>query len=320
MNTFKWLLKREFWEHKGGFFWLPIVVGAIMTVIIAASLLFVVLGMQGGMKINGVAISSLAGVVGPEQKAEFASSLINGYAGLTMPILIALSICIFFFCLGALYDERRDRSVLFWKSLPLSDTATVLSKVAMALGVAPAIALAVATLTAIVAGFLICVAGAASGVNLFGEMLGSPGAYLAPLQMAAILPIYALWALPTIGWLMMVSAWARTKPLLWAIGVPIMTGTLLTWINVMFQFGWNMAWFWKNIIGRLLISVMPGSWLGSPRAALPSADAMRASSAMSDMLSHSWGLLAAPNLWIGVAIGAAMIYAAIRLRGSRDEG
>ena len=320
MNTFKWLLKREFWEHKGGFFWLPIVVGAIMTVIIAASLLFTVLGMQGGMKINGVAISSLAGVVGPEQKAEFASSLINGYAGLTMPILIALSICIFFFCLGALYDERRDRSVLFWKSLPLSDTATVLSKVAMALGVAPAIALAVATLTAIVAGFLICVAGAASGVNLFGEMLGNPGAYLAPLQMAAILPIYALWALPTIGWLMMVSAWARTKPLLWAIGVPIMTGTLLTWINVMFQFGWNMAWFWKNIIGRLLISVMPGSWLGSPRAALPSGDAMRATSAMSDMLSHSWGLLAAPDIWIGVAIGAAMTYAAIRLRGSRDEG
>ena len=195
MNTFKWLLKREFWEHKGGFFWTPVVVGALMTTFIAVSLVIAVLGLSNGMQINGVEVSNLANVVTPLQRTEFASRLVSGYTGLSMPIFIALGFCVFFFCLGALYDERRDRSVLFWKSLPLSDTATVLSKVAMALGVAPAIALAVATLTAIVAGFLICVAGAASGVNLFGEMLGSPGAYLAPLQMAAILPIYALWAL-----------------------------------------------------------------------------------------------------------------------------
>ncbi len=320
MNTFKWLLKREFWEHKGGFFWLPIVVGAIMTAFIAVSLLIVSLGMRGGMKINGVAVSSLADAAGPEQKAAFASSLVNGYAGLTIPILIALSICIFFFCLGALYDERKDRSVLFWKSLPLSDHAIVLSKVAMALVVAPVIAIVVAVLTAVVAGFMICVAAAVAGVNIFGAVLGNPDAYLAPLQLAAVLPVYALWALPTIGWLLMVSAWARTKPLLWAIGVPIMTGTLLTWINAMFQFGWNMGWFWKNIIGRLLGSVLPGSWLGTQGQALPSGEALRASSAMSDIFSHSWQVLAAPGIWIGMALGAAMIYAAIRLRGWRDEG
>ncbi len=52
MNTFKWLLKREFWEHKGGFFWLPIVVGAIMTAFIAVSLGFALLGLKGGVKIN----------------------------------------------------------------------------------------------------------------------------------------------------------------------------------------------------------------------------------------------------------------------------
>ena len=320
MNTFKWLLRREFWEHKGGFFWLPIVVGAVMTAFIMVSLLMGVAGLKHGMTINGVAVSSLVDIVGPGNKAEFASRVVNGYAALTMPILIALSICVFFFCLGTLYDERKDRSVLFWKSLPLSDTATVLSKVAMALGVAPAIALAAATLTAIVAAFLICAAAAVAGLNIFGEVLGNSATYLAPVQMAAVLPIYALWALPTVGWLLMVSAWSRTKPLLWAIGVPVMTGTLLTWINAMFQFDWNMGWFWKNIIGRLLGSILPGSWLGSQGPALPGDEVMRASNAMSDILSHSWQLLAAPNIWIGAALGAVMLYAAIRLRGWRDEG
>lgn len=320
MNTFKWLLKREFWEHKGGFFWMPLIVGGIMTLFIAVSLLIAVLGVKDGMQINGVAVSNLANVVGPEQKADFAARLVSGYAGVSMPILLALSVCIFFFCLGALFDERKDRSVLFWKSLPVSDRATVLSKAAMALGVGPAIAVVISAFTAILAGLLICIAAAAAGVNIFGEVLSNAGIYLAPVQLAALVPIYALWALPTIGWLLMVSAWSRTKPLLWAIGVPLLTATLLSWINRMFQFSWDMGWFWKNMIGRLLASVVPGSWLGETAQSLPSEDTVRASSAMSDLLTHSWQLLGGANIWIGVALGVAMIYAAIRLRGWRDEG
>ena len=232
---------------------------------------------------------------------------------------MALSVCIFFFCLGALFDERRDRSVLFWKSLPVSDSATVLSKVVMALGVGPVIAVVISAITAILAGLLICIAAAAAGVNIFGEVLSNPGTYLAPVQLAALVPIYALWALPTIGWLLMVSAWSRTKPLLWAIGVPLLTGALLSWINGMFQFSWDMGWFWKNIIGRLLASVVPGSWLGESMQSMSNEGAMRTSGA-TDLLTQSWQLLGGVNIWIGAVLGGAMIYTAIRLRGWREEG
>ena len=320
MNTFKWLLKRECWEHKGVFFWMPIIVGAVMTIFIAISLLIATLGLKDGMEINGVAVSRLVNEASSERKAAFAAALVSRYAGLSMPILLALGVGVFFFCLGALFDERKDRSVLFWKSLPVSDSATVLSKVAMALGVAPAIALVVATITAVISGILICIGVAALGANIFGEVLSNPATYLAPLQLVALLPIYALWALPTIGWLLMVSAWARTKPLLWAIGVPLMTGVLLSWANKMFRFDWNMGWFWKDIIARLLGSVVPGSWIGQLERSLPTEDAMRNPNALSELLTQSWQLLGAPNIWIGVAVGAAMIYAAIRLRGWRDEG
>ena len=54
-----------------------------------------------------------------------------------------LGFVVFFYCLGSLYDERKDRSVLFWKSLPVSDRDTVLSKALSALVVAPTLAIAV---------------------------------------------------------------------------------------------------------------------------------------------------------------------------------
>ena len=320
MNTFTWLLKREFWEHKGGFFWTPLVVGAIMLAFIAVSLLIAVLGLGDGMQINGVAVSSMANQVTAEQKTAFALTLVAGYAGFSAPIFIALCFCVFFFCLGALFDERKDRSVLFWKSLPVSDHATVLSKVMMALGVAPVIALAVATITSTITLMLICIAAATLGVNMFGEVLGNTATYLAPFQFAALLPIFALWALPTVGWLLMVSAWARTKPLLWAIGAPVMAGILVAWANRMFRFDWNVGWFWKNVVGRLLGSLVPGSWLTEGARIAHGTGDLGGYGAFSDLLAQSWQLLAGVNVWLGAAAGIAMIYAAIRLRRWRDEG
>ena len=52
-----------------------------------------------------------------------------------------------FYCLDALHGERRDRSILFWKSLPVSDLTTVLAKASVPCRVLPprAFALALAT-------------------------------------------------------------------------------------------------------------------------------------------------------------------------------
>jgi ABC-2 type transport system permease protein len=319
MNKFTWLLKREFWEHKGAFFWTPIVVGSVMIFFIAVSLVLALSGLKGGMQINGVDVSSLANVMSASDKAEFVARFTAGYPVFAMPIFIALAFCIFFFCLGALFDERKDRSVLFWKSLPLSDSATVLSKVAMALLVAPLIALAAAIATSILLVLFICLGAAFAGVNIFSEVLSSSATYLAPLQFVGMLPIYALWALPTVGWLLMVSAWARSKPFLWAVGVPVMAGILATWLTKMLGIGWNIAWFWKHVVGRLLGSVLPGGWL---EPAMRSRGDMSANlePTLGNTLVQSWQVLGNANIWIGVAVGAAMIYAAIRLRRWRDEG
>lgn len=319
MNTMKWLVKREYWEHKGGFFWAPVVVGAIMTFFIAASLIAALaLGSKHGMHINGRQVESLSEVITAQEKAEFASGLAAGYMGTSAPLFMVLAFVVFFFCLGALFDERKDRSVLFWKSLPISDQSTVLSKLVMALGVAPLITLVVATLTAALSLLFITIAAAVSGLNIFGIVLTTPALYTTPFMVAAMLPVYIAWALPTVGWLLMVSAWARTKPFLWAVGAPVLTGALLSWFNAMFDFGWRIEWFWQHIVGRGLLSVAPGSWFAFTDVA--EGVVIRQGGDMSSIVQQSWMVFATPSLWIGAVAGAAMIYAAIRLRRWRDEG
>ena len=329
MNTMKWLVKREYWEHKGGFFWAPVVVAAIMTFFIAATMFTAVaMGTKHGFQrnvVNGVTVSTvtdLSSVMNPEQQSEAATAAAAGYMGMSAPLFLVLGFVVFFFSLSALFDERRDRSVLFWKSLPISDSATVLSKVAIALIVAPLITLVVATLMSSLLLLLACIAAAMTGLHVFGQVFGTSSLYLAPFQVAAMLPVYILWALPAVGWLLMVSAWARTKPFLWAVGAPLLAGGLLSWFNMMFGFGWNTGWFWQHIVGRGLLSVIPGGWFmhhGMVNARDVTAG-IHQNSDMGMVLTQSWRVFATLDLWIGVAAGAAMIYAAIRLRRWRDEG
>lgn len=319
-SKMKWLLKREFWEHKGGFFWAPIVVSVIVTVITAFTILVgVTQGVKSTIVINGETVTNLAERFSPEQKATAVEHLASTYMVSAVPLLFVLSFTVFFYCLSALFDERKDRSVLFWKSLPVTDGATVLSKVAVALCLAPLITLGLAIMLAIVNLTFLTIGAGAAGVNIAGELVGSTSLYMAPLQIAALFPIYVLWALPTVGWLLMVGAWARSKPFLWAVGAPLLAMGLIAWFNKMFSFGWQLEWFWLNIVGRGLLSLAPGSWfvLSGENIAVPGG---MQEPQMNSLVTLSWAQLATPNLWIGVTVGAAMIYAAIRLRRWKDEG
>ena len=333
-HKFKLLLRREFWEHKGGFFWAPIWAGAIslvltlMALVVGEVAMRRAIGAGENMQVNGVDVSVNGldlGALASRMDAGAARDFAGGVdiAALTSSLwpMVVLGFVVFFFCLGSLYDERKDRSVLFWKSLPLSDGETVLSKAVSALVVAPA--LAVAAAIASMFGFLLLV----SVFVLFHH--GNPYALVwgpgSPLKVAASLvaaiPVYALWALPTVGWLMLCSAWSRSKPFLWALLVPIFSGILVSWFNLMNVFRLDDGWYWKHMVFRGLLSVFPGSWYANPAV-------QQAMSAKVDgpgdlagaiQIGKSWALFGTADLWIGALAGAAMIYAAIRLRRWRDD-
>ena len=326
MNTMKWLVRREFWENKGSLLWAPIVAGALMVLFISATAawgLFSGKIADAGVQVDGhqVDLANMYATMSSVQKQSIAGTLASTYMAAAAPLFLMLSVVSFFYCLGALYDERRDRSILFWKSLPLSDRATVLSKLATALCVAPLITVAVATITALLLLLLGTLLMLLKGINLFGILLGNPALYLAPLQVLALLPVYALWALPTVGYLFMVSAWARSKVFLWAVGVPIMTVAILAWTNFLGNIRMDLHWFVNNVLFRGLGGLIPGAWLG-----LDSVDThliVQVGHKMIDMsglVAQSYKTLLTPEMWIGAAAGVAMIVVAIRLRRWKDEG
>jgi ABC-2 type transport system permease protein len=323
MNTMKWLIKREFWEHKGGFVWAPIVIGVILVVLTLTIVVFAGSADDVKIGISNSALKELQAADTAETRALIAKGIGNGVLVVSsVPFFLTFSLVSFFFCLGALFDERKDRSVLFWKSLPVSDAETVLSKVIVALVLAPLIALIVATAVALLQALLVS-AGAAMfgrGGQVFGLIFGSPDLYLAPARFAAMLPIYVLWALPTVGWLLLVSAWAPSKPFLWAVGVPLVMGILISMASRMHGGGLRFdEWVWREVIGRGFLSIVPGSWFSFHRAERDLVAQMQYPD-VGFMLTQSFGILASPNIWIGAALGAAMIYGAIRLRRWKDEG
>ena len=335
-HKFKLLLKREFWEHKGGFFWAPIWAGGISLVLTLMALVVAEVAgrravasgkmqIDGDVKINGLDLSALTSKMDAGDLQKLAGGIdISAVMSSAWPMVV-LAFVVFFYCLGSLYDERKDRSVLFWKSLPVSDRDTVLSKAASALLVAPLIAVGVAI--ACMFGFLLLLS---TFVLLHNgnpmTLVWGPGN---PLQLAgsmlATIPVYALWALPTVGWLLLCSAWSKSKPFLWAIMLPVFSGIFISWFDIMNLFDLESGWFWKNIVARGLLSAVPGTWFDVAHinnAHITSSEAARQIESVHQLLSlkTTYSVLLTPQLWIGAVVGAAMIYGAIRLRRWRDEG
>ena len=327
-NKMQWLIRRELWEHKGMLLWTPALIGVVMTVLgaLMAAATVAKTKMHTALIINGEEISWSTvfntRTFGP-RRTEIIDAVANNYTYTAAPLFLALGFLVFFYCLSALHDDRRDRSVLFWKSLPISDAQTVLSKAAIALLVAPLIVAAAASLTSLALILILSGVLAANGIHVFAELLATPGLYLGPLRVFGLLPVYCLWALPTVGWLLMVSSWAKSKVFLWAVGVPLLLLILTVWAGKLTQTESDVSWIQMNVIGRALLGTLPGSWYLFEPQLLPQTHALAEGGshmARIDVFSNSWSSLALPAVWLGAAAGAAMLYAAIRLRRWREEG
>lgn len=327
MKTMKWLLRREFWEHKGSMYFAPLVVAALMLAAMVGSLIFGKAVRVFNVEVNGAQVDGAAVIHGLplEMQAKLAQIATSGYLFVSAPLFLMLGVVVFWYCLGALYDERRDRSILFWKSLPISDEMSVLSKVLTAAVVSPVVTGLVAIAMSLVFLFVACTVLSFHGLNLFSRVIASPNLYLAPIGLLSLLPVYIVWALPTIGWLMLVSSWARSKVFLWAVAAPVVALLIVRWISFLIYGlepgGGPLFAGAKELVIRGLTGVIPGIWFKfttvSPETLmLPG----KAGLNVNGLITQSWASLGSLDAWIGVAAGVAMLFAAIRIRRWRDEG
>jgi ABC-2 type transport system permease protein len=321
-NKFAWLLKREFWEYRGGFLMAPLITALVMLAITLLGLFTAEFtAHQHGIHLGGMNLDGIIEHIGEGDYAKVHSAIDIGLMGMSAPIGIVFCFVVFFYLLGALYNDRADRSVLFWKSLPLSDTETVIAKIVMAALVAPALSLV--AIIALHLGFLILISIYSLMRVGFAALplLWSPAHLIALwLKLVVSIPVNALWALPTIGWLLLCSSYVRSKPFLWAVLLPVLSGFIISWVNLMQNFSLS-GWYWRNVFGRLLFSIMPFGWLPKLTVSDLPENVNDDLTVMNHVLSFDTitSALTMPSLWIGAAAGVAMIAGAVYFRRRRIE-
>jgi len=318
------LLRREIWEHRGSLVWAPLIVGGITVLLMLFGVVLAGFKIGGGevrMDLASIHINGNVTLQMLLDPANYDAQTLQGMVAgqnqnliiTAAPVFITLAFTVFFYCLGALYDDRRDRSVLFWKSLPVSEVETVLSKVLTATVIAPALAVLVAI--GVIAASLL------AQVVLVALLGGEPlkllwlttNPFRIVLAQVVWIPVYALWALPAVGWLLMCSAFARSKPFLWAVMIPVLVGLFATGLH---QFGildFNLWAAWRELVLRPFGQLFPLilTWLDLPAG-------LAWDKALIDP-GYLWRGLAQARVWIGAGVGAAMIAAAVALRRWREE-
>ena len=269
-----WSVRRELWENRS----IYIAPLAVATVALFAFSLSSILGIwEKPLRLNPAQ---------PQAPYDMA-------AGLMMLTGILVSV---FYCLDALHGERRDRSILFWKSLPVSDLTTVLAKASIPLVILPLLTI---TITFAMQWLMLLMSSAV--VLAAGQSVATLWTNLSLLRMSwlmlyHVLTAHALWPAPIYCWLLLVSGWPRRATFLWA-ALPLVA------IGGVEQIAFH-TWHFAALVGGRLIGATPTVAATSPNM-FPT----------DPMIHISPGsFLSSPGLWIGLALAAIFLAAAVRMR------
>lgn len=216
-------------------------------------------------------------------------------AGLMMLTTILVSL---FYCLDALHSERRDRSILFWKSLPVSDRTTVLAKACIPFVILPVLATVLGSALHLI---MLIVSSAVlwgSGQSVAGLWTELPWFRMSLLLFYHIITAHTLWPAPIYSWLLLVSGWARRAAFLWAT-LPVIAITALE--QLVFH-----TWHFAALVGQRLIGAGPETTITPPNV-FPT-------NPMAHIMPGMF--LANASLWIGLALAGMFLALAIRLRRS----
>ena len=277
-----WSVRRELWENRSIYI-APLAAGA--------------LGLFGFI-ISAIGLSERRRAVLLLDPTQQRVRIEMPYDMVAMMLMFTAFIVGVFYCLDALHGERRDRSILFWKSLPVSDLTTVLSKVSIPLVVLPLV-----TFVVVVATQLLMLLW--TSVLLLMNGLPLTTSTQLPLFQSSLVLLYglvvlSLWQAPIFGWLLLVSGWARRATFLWAV-LPLLAVAAVE----------RIAFQSTHFLAFLKYRLFDGASMAfafNPRGSHPTVDLHQLTPGR---------FLGSPGLWLGFVAGAALIAAAVRLRRGR---
>jgi ABC-2 type transport system permease protein len=282
-RPFYWSVRRELWENRSLY---------IAPLIVAAVQVF-------GFGISAIGLAERRRAVLLLDPAKQGALIEQPYDVVAIMMIFTVFIVGVFYCLDSLYGERRERSILFWKSLPVSDLTTVLSKATIPLVVLPLVSFVIIVVTQLIMLLM-------SGVTLLAHGM-SPASTWAhfPVFQNWLVLLYglvaiALWHAPIYGWALLISGLARRATFLWAV-LPLIA------IGILEKIAFNTSHFTALMMKRLL-GFAPGAFDFNPHHRV----------AIDSLLQLTPGrYLSTPGLWIGLVFATAFLAAAIRLRRYR---
>jgi ABC-2 type transport system permease protein len=276
LQPFFWSVKRELWENRSLYI-APAAAGALFLL---------------GFLINMLAMRRRVHAMWPLDPAQQHNLLATRYelaGALIMGVAMIVGIL---YSLDALYGERRDRSILFWKSLPVSDLTTVLSKFTIPIVIVPLISFVITIATQWIMLLLSSVILLGSGVSIATLWKEASFVQVSLMILYHLLTVHGLWYAPMYAWLLLVSAWAPRAPFLWAALPPFV-------IYGVEKIAFNTSYFLALLQNRLT----------GPQ------DAMADNTPkdfMATLIPHHF--FGEPGLWIGLAVAALFLAGAVRLR------
>ncbi len=317
MNSFTWLLRREVWEHRAVYI-VPLVFLTLLAVMYTWGLQTHGPGGTLMIDIDGDRTVSLREMIETEPHALQVMKLGAGALPFIVPGIMLNGVMLFlwfFYLTDSLYADRKDRSVLFWKSLPVTDTSTVMSKLATAMVTIPLLTLA---------GILISVFLMSISNSVFAWRIGQSAWDIVwsqvpfisgTLTMVYALAVQSLWFVPVFGWLLLTSAWAPRAPALWALlppaGIALLEAATLRSTDFLV------------FLARRLEGVVPTAFRDEDIDMVK--DSLHQGGESIDwagafgLLIDPQSFLSDPGMWGGLAVGAVFIAGAVWLRRYRGE-
>lgn len=281
-RRFYWSVRRELWESR-----------SIYMAPLAVAVLFL-FGFLISLRHLPDKIRAAASLT-PMQQFELSE---QPFALVALLIMGTTFIVAVFYCLDALHGERRDRSILFWKSLPVSDWMTVLSKASIPLVVLPLLTFAITVVTQFIMLLISGAVLAGSGLSATTFWSGLSFFQMSGILLYHLIGVHAIWYAPIYGWMLLVSAWARRAPFLWAT-LPLFA------IGILEKIAFSTSHFASLVGSRFGV----GQGMNGSQAS--SMTAMLADPGPADLLSR-------PGLWMGLAVTAIFLAVAVRMR--REHG
>jgi ABC-2 type transport system permease protein len=277
-----WSVRRELWENR-----------ALYVAPLVAALVFLF-----GYAISTITLPRRVRAIAALDPAQQTAALAMPYSVAATLIILTAYLVAVFYCLDALYGERRDRSILFWKSLPVSDLETVLAKASIPLVVLPALVFAIALATQLAMLLL-------STLVLLASGLGVATLWARLFEMTPVLlyglAVHALWHAPLYAWLLLVSSWARRMPFLWAVLPPLALGAFE---KVAFQTSYVCSLLQYRVTGAMGEAFSARTGAHGLVIRLSGLDPVR--------------FLSSPGLWIGLLAAGVLLAVAARMRRYRE--